>query len=113
MPALADQKLFICSESSFYHVLHQADQCNRRGRARLPQVPRSVWCLRADGPNHVWSWNISFLSSSVRDVWRYLYLVVDVWSRKVVAWDMPSWSRHMSQRIWCNVPASVGDTIAH
>jgi transposase InsO family protein len=88
VPSLADQGLFIGSESSFYRVLHQAGQCHRRGRARLPQEPRSVPRLRADGPNQVWSWDISFLPTTVRGVWLYLYLVVDVWSRKVVAWDV-------------------------
>ncbi len=88
VPALADQGLFIGSESSFYRVLHQAGQCHRRGRARLPQEPRSVPRLRADRPNQVWSWDISFLPTTVRGVWLYLYLVVDVWSRKVVAWDV-------------------------
>ena len=88
VPALADQKLFIGSESSFHRVLHQGGQCHRRGRARLPQEPRSVPRLRADGPNQIWSWDISFLPTTVRGVWLYLYLVVDVWSRKVVAWDV-------------------------
>jgi hypothetical protein len=89
VPALADQGLFIGSESSFYRVLHQAGKCHRRGRrARLPQEPRSVPRLMADGPNRVWSWDISFLPTTVRGVWLYLYLVVDVWSCKVVAWDV-------------------------
>jgi putative transposase len=57
-------------------------------RARLLQEPRSVPRLRADGPNQVWSWDISFLPTTVRGVWLYLYLVVDAWSRKVVAWDV-------------------------
>ncbi|WP_432785356.1 helix-turn-helix domain-containing protein [Cyanobium sp. BSA11S] len=51
VPALADQGLFIGSESSFYRVLHQAGQCHRRGRARLPQELRSVPRLMADRPN--------------------------------------------------------------
>jgi putative transposase len=88
VPALADQGLYIGSKSSFYRDLHQAGQCHRRGRTRLPQEPRSVPRLRADGPNHVWSWDISFLPTTVRGVWLYLYLVVDVWSRKLVAWDV-------------------------
>ena len=88
VPALADQKLSIGSESSFYLVLHPAGQCNRRGRARLPQEPRSVPRLSADRPNGLWLWDISFLPTIVRGVWLNLYLVVDVWSRKVVAWDV-------------------------
>lgn len=44
--------------------------------------------LRADRTHAVWSWDISFLPTTVRGVWLFLYLVVDVWSRKVVAWDV-------------------------
>jgi transposase InsO family protein len=88
VPALADQGHYIGSESSFYRVLHQAGQCQRRGRARPPQAPRTVPRLRADGPNQLWSWDIAYLLTTVRGVWLYLYLVIDVWSRKVVAWDV-------------------------
>jgi putative transposase len=88
VPSLADQGLFIGSESSFYRMLHQAGQCHRRGRARLPQEPRSVPRLRADRPNAVWSWDITYLPTTVRGVWLYLCLVIDVWSRKVVVWDV-------------------------
>ena len=51
VPALADQGMFTGSESSCQRVLHQAGQCHRRGRARLPQEPRSVPRLLADRPN--------------------------------------------------------------
>ena len=88
MPALADQDLFIGSESSFYRVLHAHGQAHRRGRARAPQEPRPVPRLRADRPNAVMSWDITYLPTTVRGVWLYLYLVIDVWSRKVVAWDV-------------------------
>ena len=55
------------------------------GMDRLPPGHQS---LRADGPNQVWSRDITYLPTTVRGVWHYLYLVVDVWSRKVVAWDV-------------------------
>jgi putative transposase len=42
----------------------------------------------ADGPNQMWSWDISYLPTNVKGIWRYLYLVIDVWSRKIVAWDV-------------------------
>lgn len=88
VPVLADRGLYIGSERSFYRVLHCHGQANRRGRARPPQEPRPVPRLRADGPNQVWSWDITYLPTTVRGVWLYLYLVIDVWSRKVVAWDV-------------------------
>ena len=59
-----------------------------RGRAQLPQEARPVPRLKANGPNQVWSWDISYLPTSVKGIWLYLYLVVDIWSRKVVAWDV-------------------------
>jgi len=88
VPVLADRGLFIGSERSFYRVLHAHGQAHRRGRARPPQAPRPVPRLRAAAPKQVWSWDITYLPTSVRGVWLYLYLVIDVWSRKVVAWDV-------------------------
>ncbi len=88
MPVLADRDLYIGSERSFSRVLHAHGQAHRRGRARPPQEPRPVPRLRATGPKQVWSWDISYLPTTVRGIWLYLYLVIDVWSRKVVAWDV-------------------------
>ncbi len=88
VPILADRGLFIGSERSFYRVLHAHSQVHRRGRARPPQQPRPVPRLEARRPNEVWNWDITYMPTSVRGVWLYLYLVIDVWSRKVVAWDV-------------------------
>ena len=88
VPDLADQGSYLASESSFYRVLHAHGQAHRRGRARPPQEPREVPRLKAEGPNEVWSWDITYLATNVRGVWLYLYLVIDVWSRKIVAWDV-------------------------
>jgi len=88
VPDLADQGIYIGSERSFYRVLHAHGQLHRRGRARLPQEARPVPRLRATGSNQVWSWDISYLPTNVKGIWLYLYLVVDIWSRKVVAWDV-------------------------
>jgi transposase InsO family protein len=88
VPVLADRSRYIGSERSFYRVLLDHGQAHRRGRARPPQEPWPVPRLRAAGPNEVWSWDITYLPTTVRGVWLYLYLVIDVWSRKVVAWDV-------------------------
>ena len=98
VPVLADRGLFnSCgedfvygSERRFYRVLHAHGQAHRRGRSRLPQESRPVPRIRADGPSQVWSWDISYLPTSVKGIWLYIYLVMDVWSRKVVAWDVES-----------------------
>ena len=88
VPVLADRGLHIGSERSFYQVLLAHGQAHRRGRARPLQEPRPAPRLRAAAPNQVWSWDITYLPTTVRGVWLYLYLVIDVWSRKAVAWDV-------------------------
>lgn len=55
-------------------------------------MPRPVPRLRATGSNQVWSWHITFLPTNVRGIWLYLYLVLDVWTRKVVTWDFFEWA---------------------
>ena len=88
MPYLADQGVFIGSESSFNRILYPHGQLHSRGRARLPQEPRPVPGIRATVSKQVWSWDISYLPSSVKGISLDLYIVIEVWSRKVVAWDV-------------------------
>ncbi len=53
VPALADQDLYIASESSFYRVLREADQLARRGKAK-PPTRRRPMPLQANAPNQLW-----------------------------------------------------------
>jgi putative transposase len=82
VPILADRSRYIGSERSFYRVLHAHGQAHQRGRARHPQKPRAMLLLKSAGPNQVWSWDITYLPTTVRGVLLYLYLVIDVLSRK-------------------------------
>lgn len=87
VPLLADCGKYIASESTFYRVLHEAGQLTHRGHAhagKRRKPDEHVACA----PNQVWSWDITYLRSPVRGVFYYLYLVVDVYSRKIVAWDV-------------------------
>lgn len=88
VPMLADQGEYIASESSFYRVLREADQVHRRGRAQ-PSTRRSKpKAYRADGPNQIWSWDITFLKSPIAGQFYRLYLVMDIYSRKIVGWEV-------------------------
>lgn len=84
VPQLADQGRYIASESTFYRVLREEDQLTHRQASRpaSAQKPREHV---ATCPCQVWSWDITYLHSSIRGVFYYLYLIVDVWSRKIVA----------------------------
>lgn len=85
VPKLADQGIYIASESTMYRLLREAKLATHRGRARPRQMARPTE-LTAEGPNQVWSWDITYLKSPVRGCFYYLYLIVDVWSRKTVGW---------------------------
>lgn len=87
VPSLADQGRYLGSESTFYRVLKAADLMAHRGRAKAP-VPRPKPELFASGPLQVWTWDISYLRSSVRGEFFYLYMVVDIFSRRIVGWDV-------------------------
>lgn len=87
VPALADQGVYIASESSFYRVMRQADEQHYRGRAARPSgQPKASHC--ATGPNQVWSWDISYLPGPIRGLYYYLYLIIDIFSRDMVGWEI-------------------------
>jgi transposase InsO family protein len=49
-------------------------------------VTRACTVHRATQPNQVWSWDITWLPTTVRGSYLYLYLIMDVWSRRIVGW---------------------------
>ena len=86
VPRLADRAIYLASESTFYRVLHDEDLQHSRSRARpASHRPREHV---ADGPWQVASWDITYLRSHVRGQFFFLYLVEDVWSRKILGWDV-------------------------
>lgn len=88
VPRLADEGRYIASESSFYRVLHDADEQRHRGRAQAPRQSRAPSTHQATGPCQVWCWDVSFLRSPVLGLFYYLYMIVDLYSRKVVGWEV-------------------------
>lgn len=87
VPKLADEGRYIASEASFYRVLREADQLQHRGKARAPRrvKPKSY---AASAPNQVWSWDITYLATTVLGMFFRLYLVMDIYSRKIVGWEV-------------------------
>lgn len=88
VPKLATRGEYVASEATIYRILRDEDQLKHREKSRLPSKRHKPQELVAAEPNEVWSWDITYLRSSVRGVFFYLYMAVDVWSRKVVAWDV-------------------------
>ena len=87
VPALADQGRYIASESTFYRVLREAEQLAPRGKSRAPTHQRPE-PFQATAPNQLWSWDITYLATTLKGKFFYLYLIMDVFSRKIVGWEV-------------------------
>jgi transposase InsO family protein len=98
VPKLVDEGVYLASESTFYRVLKAAQQGQRRGRAKAAQ-PRPLTTHRADGPNQVWCWDITWMPSTVKGRYFYWYMMKDIYSRKLVmneVWEEES-AEHASE----------------
>lgn len=85
VPKLADRGKYLCSESTVYRILRKEGQMSHRQASKVPQR-RPKASHVADGPNEVWSWDITYLPTVVRGIFFYLYMAVDIWSRKIVGY---------------------------
>jgi len=88
VPRLADQGVYLASESTFYRVLREAEEQHHRGRARPPRRTTPPSSHTAHGPCQVWTWDITYLPGPLRGLFYYLYLIIDLYSRKIVGWEI-------------------------
>ncbi len=84
VPILADRGQYIGSEATLYRIMKAAQQQHHRGRAKKPST-RVVTSHCATAPNMVWSWDITWLPMEVKGKYYYWYMVLDIFSRKIVA----------------------------
>lgn len=87
VPKLADQSIYIASESTFYRVLRMESMQNHRGRSKRPvrKLPESYVAAK---PNQVWTWDITWLPGPIRGAYFKLYMILDIFSRMPVGWEV-------------------------
>lgn len=88
VPALADEGEYIASESTFYRILREEKMQNHRGRSQEPGKHGKPTSYVATAPNQVWTWDITYLRGSVKGFFFYLYLIIDLFSRDIVGWEV-------------------------
>jgi len=88
VPMLADEGTYVASESTFHRVLRDHDQTAHRGRAKAPSAARPPTTHIATAPCQVWCWDMTYLPATVQGQWFYLYLILDLYSRKIVGWEV-------------------------
>jgi transposase InsO family protein len=86
VPQLADEGLYLASESTMYRLQRRYGLRTKKRTTPRTHVARASTVHQATRPNQVWSWDISWLPTTVRGTYLYLYLIMDVWSRCIVGW---------------------------
>lgn len=88
VPLLADQGIYLASESTIYRILKATQQLKHR-RSERPSQPRTKpKALSATAPNQLYSWDITYLATAIKGQFYYLYLFLDIFSRKIVGWQV-------------------------
>ena len=82
---LLDEGTYHCSIRTMYRVLAEQDEVReRRNQLRHPNYQKPE--LLAQGPNEVWSWDITRLLGPAKWTYYYLYVILDIFSRYVTGW---------------------------
>lgn len=78
---------YIASESTFYKVLKEQGQVTHRHRSK-PRSAKKPKELKATGPNQIYIWDITWVPARIAGMYFHLYMVMDIYSRKIVDWQV-------------------------
>ncbi len=82
---LLDAGTYLCSIRTMYRILAAQGEVAARRRQRTHPVYTKPELL-AEAPDQVWSWDITKLMGPVKWSYFYLYVILDIFSRRVVGW---------------------------
>lgn len=87
VPTLLDLGRYIASESTFYRIMKAHNLLKHRGKGAVAKrkKPQS---LKATKANEIYSWDITYLLSPIKGQYYYLYMVIDIYSRKIVGFQV-------------------------
>ena len=88
VPKLADKSIYIASEASFYRILNAENQLQHRQKSKPVRQVKKPKALIATASNQIYSWDITYLPTQIKGLFLYLYLVMDIYSRKIVGWQV-------------------------
>lgn len=88
VPMLDDEGIYLASESTFARVPRAHRQVAHRGRAKVPRASRPPTTHLATARGQVWCWDMTYLPARVLGRWFHLYLILDLYSRKIVGWEV-------------------------
>lgn len=87
VPKLADQGIYLASESTIYRILKE-EKLNAKRVPTRKSASKPLQTHIAKGPNEVWSWDITWLPGPVKGIFFKLYLIMDIFSRFIAGWEV-------------------------
>lgn len=88
VPRLADEGIYHASESTIYRLLRRNGQLAHRTADRPRQAVARPRALTATAARQILSWDITYLPAAVRGQFYYLYLFLDLFSRRITGWQV-------------------------
>jgi putative transposase len=105
---LLDEGTYLCSEATMYRLLRAHGEVRER-RRQATHPPRVRPELVAHAPNEVWTWDITKLHGPYRGVYYDLYVMLDIYSRYVVGWQVaPRESGELAEEFIADAIARIG-----
>ena len=83
---LSQESTYLASASTFYRVLRERKALNHRQDSKTPVRNAKPDTRVATGPNQVWTWDITWLSTEVKGIYFYAYVIMDLFDRSIVGW---------------------------
>ena len=87
VPLLADEGKYLASESTFYKILKEEKMLTHRSKSKVPSQNKPT-PLVATAVNEIYSWDITYLKSPITGAFYYLYMFMDLYSRKIVGHEV-------------------------
>lgn len=84
---LLDEGCYLCSQATMHRLLRERGTSGER-RAQAAHPAKKKPELLAAGPDEVWSWDITKLKGPARGIWYLLYVILDIYSRKAIHWEI-------------------------
>lgn len=102
---LLERGVYLCSISTMHRILREYGENGER-RDQRPAQHNAVPRLVAQAPNEVWTWDCSKLATRSRGVYLTLYVVLDLFSRFVLAWMISRKENSaLAQQLMCEATA--------
>ena len=85
---LAQEGRYLASESTIYRILRKSNLIHHRSNTRPKRTISKPPQVIADGPNQVFSWDITWLHTSIRGIFLFAYVIIDIFDRSIVGWEV-------------------------